>query len=65
MTNNPSNPFELDFEFIDKLPLEENILLTGSLLAFLEDIYVQADPNTSFVDEGKCSISHCSSSLLT
>lgn len=53
MTNNPSNPFELDFLFIDKLPLEENILLTGSLLAFLEDIYIQADPNIPFVDEGQ------------
>lgn len=51
MTNNPSNPFELDFEFIDKLPLEENIFLTGSLLAFLEDVYIQADPSTSFVNE--------------
>lgn len=65
MTNNPSNPFELDFEFIDKLPLEENILLTGSLLAFLEDVYIQADPSTSFVNEGKCPTSNCNNYYLT
>lgn len=52
MTLNPTNPFEIDFEFIDKLPLEEKVLLTGSLLAFLENVYVQADPTITFVDEG-------------
>lgn len=53
MTINPSNPFEIDFEFIDKVPIEEGVLLTGSLLAFLENVWVQADPNTSFTDKGK------------
>jgi hypothetical protein len=52
MTINPSNPFEIDFDFIDKVPLEEGVLLTGSLLSFLENIWVQADPTVPFVDKG-------------
>jgi hypothetical protein len=53
MTINPSNPFELDFYFIDTLPLEEAVLLTSALLVFLENIWVQADPSITFVDKGK------------
>lgn len=52
MTIDPSNPFKLDFYFIDALPLEEAILLTGALLVFLENLWVQADPSITFMDEG-------------
>ncbi|GAA5805549.1 hypothetical protein EDC94DRAFT_665241 [Helicostylum pulchrum] len=51
MTANRSNPFELDFLFIDNLPLEEAVLLTGSLLEFLETVWVQADPSITFSDK--------------
>ncbi|KAI7890622.1 uncharacterized protein EV154DRAFT_511027 [Mucor mucedo] len=53
MTIRPDNPFELDFGYIDALPLEEAVLLTGGLIVFLENIWVQADPNITFVDKGK------------
>jgi hypothetical protein len=53
MTTNPDNPFELDFNYIDRLPLEESVLLTGSLLTFLENIWMQADPAISFADKGR------------
>ncbi|KAI9357479.1 hypothetical protein BD770DRAFT_388825 [Pilaira anomala] len=51
MTTSTSNPFELDFDFIDHLPLEESVLLTGSLLEFLETVWVQADPTNTFSDK--------------
>lgn len=53
MTSNPKNPFQLDFDYIDKLPVEESILLTGSLLAFLENMWIQANPSINFVNDGK------------
>lgn len=53
MTTSTRNPFELDFNFIDHLPLEESVLLTGSLLEFLETVWVQADPTNTFSDKGK------------
>jgi hypothetical protein len=53
MTMKPDNPFELDFNYIDQLPLEEAVLLTGSLLTFLENIWVQADPDVTFADKGR------------
>lgn len=55
MTINPENPFELDFCYIDALPLEEAVLLTGGLVVFLENIWVQADPSIIFVNKGKVS----------
>lgn len=53
MTIVPDNPFELDFCYIDALPLEEAVLLTGALLVFLENIWVQAAPSIIFVEKGK------------
>lgn len=53
MTSNPKNPFQLDFDYIDKLPIEESVLLTGSLLAFLESVWIQANPSIAFLDDGK------------
>lgn len=53
MTANCGNPFELDFLFIDNLPLEEAVLLTGSLLEFLETVWVQADSSITFSDKSK------------
>ncbi|KAL7320974.1 hypothetical protein PS15m_000801 [Mucor circinelloides] len=51
MTSNPKNPFQLNFDYIDKLPVEESVLLTGSLLAFLENVWIQANPSITFVDD--------------
>ncbi|OAD01006.1 hypothetical protein MUCCIDRAFT_112432 [Mucor lusitanicus CBS 277.49] len=51
MTSNPKNPFQLDFDYIDKLPIEESVLLTGSLLAFLESVWIQANPSIAFLDD--------------
>ncbi|KAK4517618.1 atp2, beta subunit of the F1 sector of mitochondrial F1F0 ATP synthase [Mucor velutinosus] len=51
MTTNPRNPFQLDHDYINKLPVEESILLTGSLLAFLENVWIQADPSIAFLDD--------------
>lgn len=59
MTANRSNPFELDFLFIDNLPLEEAVLLTGSLLEFLETVWVQADPSITFSDKSKVPFYFC------
>lgn len=53
MTSNPKNPFQLDFDYIDGLPVEESILLTGSLLAFLENMWIQANPSINFVNDCK------------
>lgn len=53
MTSNPKNPFQLNFDYIDKLPVEESVLLTGSLLAFLENVWIQANPSITFVDDCK------------
>ncbi|KAI8074333.1 uncharacterized protein B0P05DRAFT_548154 [Gilbertella persicaria] len=51
MTTKPDNPFELDLAYIDNLPLEEAILLTSSLLCFLENVWIQADPSVIFMDK--------------
>lgn len=56
MTTNPDNPFALDFNYIDQLPLEESVLLSGSLLTFLESIWMQADPDIGFADKGRKSL---------
>ncbi|KAL9549919.1 hypothetical protein MBANPS3_004977 [Mucor bainieri] len=56
MTSNPKNPFQLDFDYIDKLPIEESILLTGSLLAFLENVWIQASPMIAFLDDVQAEI---------
>jgi hypothetical protein len=53
MTVHPSNPFEVDFDYLDRLPLEESVLLTGSLLAFLESVWVQAEPDVDYIEQGK------------
>ncbi|KAI7904233.1 uncharacterized protein BX663DRAFT_550625 [Cokeromyces recurvatus] len=53
MTINPKNPFELDFDYIDSLPLEEAVLLTSSLLSFLKSIWIEAEPDITFMDTGK------------
>ncbi|KAG2211724.1 hypothetical protein INT47_008821 [Mucor saturninus] len=59
MTIRPDNPFELDFGYIDALPLEEAVLLTGGLIVFLENIWVQADPTITFVDKESLIKSNC------
>ncbi|CEP13132.1 hypothetical protein [Parasitella parasitica] len=51
MTSSPKNPFQIDFDYIDKLPLEESVLLTGSLLAFLQNVWIEADPCIVFADD--------------
>ena len=49
----PINPFKLDHAYLAALPLEEAVLLTGSLLNFLQHVWINADPNKEFVEEGK------------
>ncbi|KAI8877965.1 hypothetical protein K501DRAFT_229294 [Backusella circina FSU 941] len=51
MTVHPTNPFEVDFDYIDRLPLEESVLLTGSLMAFLESIWIQAEPDVNYIEQ--------------
>ncbi|KAI9320143.1 hypothetical protein BX666DRAFT_1376322 [Dichotomocladium elegans] len=41
----PPNPFQVDLAFIDKLPLEEGLLLTGALLNFLQTVWAHATPS--------------------
>ncbi|KAI8141655.1 hypothetical protein BJV82DRAFT_670561 [Fennellomyces sp. T-0311] len=50
MTSCPSNPFQLDHAYLEALPVEESVLLTGALLNFLQNIWIQADPSKEFVD---------------
>ncbi|KAI9245860.1 hypothetical protein BDA99DRAFT_543507 [Phascolomyces articulosus] len=47
----PTNPFKLDHTYLGSLPLEESVLLTGALLNFLQNLWIQAEPIKAFVDE--------------
>ncbi|KAG2217576.1 hypothetical protein INT45_004929 [Circinella minor] len=47
----PNNPFKLDHAYLAALPLEEAMLLTGSLLNFLQHMWIQADPNKEFIEQ--------------
>ncbi|RCH99887.1 hypothetical protein CU097_010763 [Rhizopus azygosporus] len=49
LTIHADNPFEIDFGFLEQLPVQESRLLNHSLLKFLETVYVQSDD--PFVDK--------------
>ncbi|KAI9470520.1 MAG: hypothetical protein EXX96DRAFT_622731 [Benjaminiella poitrasii] len=51
ITTNPKNPFEIDFDYIDSLPVEETVLLTSALLSFLETVWIEASPDYIFIDK--------------
>ncbi|KAI8971823.1 hypothetical protein BDF20DRAFT_886683 [Mycotypha africana] len=44
MTTNAKNPFEIDNDVLEKLSLQEAILLSGSLLNFLETVFLELKP---------------------
>lgn len=48
----PQNPFEINFEYLDQIPLPQALFLTGGLLEFLQTLWVQAEPNVAFIDDG-------------
>lgn len=48
----PQNPFEIDFEYLDRIPLPQSLFLTGGLLEFLQTLWVQAEPNVNFIENG-------------
>ncbi|KAI8647657.1 hypothetical protein BD408DRAFT_408285 [Parasitella parasitica] len=64
MTSNPKNPFQVDFDYIEKLPVEESVLLTGSLLAFLQNVWIEADPSIVFADDLYAEIQALQSRLI-
>ncbi|ORZ02418.1 hypothetical protein BCR43DRAFT_519744 [Syncephalastrum racemosum] len=49
----PVNPLEIDFQYLDSLPLEEAVFLTGGLIHFLQEIWLQAEPSTPLAAAGK------------
>ncbi|KAI8972761.1 hypothetical protein BDB01DRAFT_457012 [Pilobolus umbonatus] len=51
MTIHPVNPFALDFEYIDQLPIQEYNLLSASLLMFLETLWIEAEPTVPYADQ--------------
>lgn len=47
------NPFQIDMDYLDKLSLEEAVLLTGALLDYLCNMWVSMDPDkTPYMDSG-------------
>ncbi|KAL4213391.1 hypothetical protein AB4K20DRAFT_1886428 [Rhizopus microsporus] len=48
LTIHADNPFEINFDFLEQLPVQESRLLNHSLLKFLETVYIQSDD--PFVD---------------
>ncbi|KAI8379383.1 uncharacterized protein BYT42DRAFT_545746 [Radiomyces spectabilis] len=46
-----SNPFKVDFAYLDRLPEKERILCSGALLSFLQQIWIQSEPSLPFIDE--------------
>lgn len=53
LVKQPSNPFQVDMAYLDHLPLEEGILLTGALVNFLQTIWLQMQPTVPYADAGK------------
>ncbi|KAI9306986.1 hypothetical protein BJ944DRAFT_262659 [Cunninghamella echinulata] len=47
----PQNPFEINFEYLDQIPLPQALFLTGGLLEFLQTLWVQAEPNVAFIED--------------
>ncbi|KAI8098991.1 uncharacterized protein BX664DRAFT_320110 [Halteromyces radiatus] len=47
----PTNPFAIDFDYLDRLPLPQSLLLIGGLLDFLQTLWVQAEPQVSFINQ--------------
>ncbi|KAI8331757.1 hypothetical protein BC941DRAFT_438380 [Chlamydoabsidia padenii] len=46
----PKNPFAIDFDYLDRVPLPQSLFLTGALLNFLQTVWIQAEPQVSFID---------------
>jgi hypothetical protein len=49
----PQNPFAIDFDYLDRVPLPQSLFLTGALMEFLQTLWIQAEPQVSFIDQGK------------
>lgn len=49
----PQNPFAIDFDYLDRVPLPQSLFLTGALMEFLQTLWVQAESHVSFIDPGK------------
>ncbi|SAL99873.1 hypothetical protein [Absidia glauca] len=47
----PQNPFAIDFDYLDRVPLPQSLFLTGALMEFLQTLWVQAEPQVSFIDQ--------------
>ncbi|KAG0177243.1 hypothetical protein DFQ29_005062 [Apophysomyces sp. BC1021] len=53
MTADVANPLALEKSYIDNLPIDESISLSGALVDFLQTVWIQAEPDVPFVDMGK------------
>ncbi|KAJ3317674.1 hypothetical protein HDU76_001093 [Blyttiomyces sp. JEL0837] len=47
----PGNPFAVDHDFFDTLPVQESVLATGALIQFLKGIYMMNRPYSQDVFE--------------
>jgi hypothetical protein len=47
----PENPFELDHSYFEQQPVEENMLLTGAMIDFLQKLCLRRYPYTSRILE--------------
>ncbi|KAI8069676.1 hypothetical protein BC940DRAFT_297271 [Gongronella butleri] len=48
----PKNPFALDFDYLERLPLPQLLFLSGGLIGCLQSLWIEAEPQTvAFVDD--------------
>ncbi|ORX57518.1 hypothetical protein DM01DRAFT_329223 [Hesseltinella vesiculosa] len=46
------NPFAIDFDYLDRLPLPKMLFLTGGLIGYLQSLWIEAKPKAvPFVDK--------------